>query len=365
MEETRNSHPYFMYDAVLAQGKAIARVVKEEDAVCSEISNQLISKGIESIHLVGIGTSNHAAQIGEFYIRKLAGYEHVHSWQSFEFCLDPPKIGPKSLVVVISHRGTKHYSLAALEHAKSSGALTVVVTRIASPVKREVCDFVLQTSENEKSSAHTVSFTSSLSALLLLSSKVGILKGVPLASETFKHLQQLPNIIEDTIHSTEPQIKKWVEVVKNASAHFFVGYGPLSTIAHEVALKIKETSYVNVEGFELEQYLHGPICATDSNVHVSFLSPSTKGIGFERTGDLVKAVNVIGATISCVGFLPVENDIVTRVTLEEVFEPFAPIIYVTILQLFTYWLALERKCNPDVFRADNPLHKQSAVHYKL
>ena len=107
--------------------------------------------------LVGTGTSWHAANIGAWFLRA-AG---VEAWavQAADAALHTPRAGTGDGLILLSHRGTKRYSNAALADARSAGADVVVISGQGSPGAE------IETVEQERSSAYTASH---LGALLRL-----------------------------------------------------------------------------------------------------------------------------------------------------------------------------------------------------
>ena len=65
--ELRNSHPYHMHDAILAQPEAFVRVVERNEDAVDELVSRVAS--CERVILAGIGTSHHAALVGEHLMR--------------------------------------------------------------------------------------------------------------------------------------------------------------------------------------------------------------------------------------------------------------------------------------------------------
>ena len=128
LREPRTGHPYYMHDMVLGQPASIARILSEEGDSIKSLAGLVASS--ERVHIVGIGTSWHAALVGEHLLRLAGGREDARAWNSFEFCTYPPKLGARDTVVVLSHSGVKQYSAKALEMAKAAGAKTANVTSL-------------------------------------------------------------------------------------------------------------------------------------------------------------------------------------------------------------------------------------------
>ena len=357
------SHPYRMYEAIHAQPSAIDRVLNEEGEPLGRLARRAESSG--RVLVVGIGTSWHAALVGEHLLRTVGGLGGVRAWNSFEFNAYRPELGTDDLVIVLSHRGTKRYSARALASARSAGAVTAVVTALGSAVEADLADIVVRTSEPEVSAAFTISHTAAMTALAMLAREIGSRAGRNCAGELAGELDLLPRLMEGCLR-LEPRVRDWVEDVRSAERFYFAGWGPNVATAYEVALKIKETSYRKTEGFELEQYLHGPFVATHPGVASVFIVPS--GPGRARSMELIAAVNTVGGHSTALideGDSEVGELAATSLSLPRTCEAITPITYLVPLQLFTYWLAVETGSNPDTFRLDDPLHDAARDHYQL
>src|SRR5215210_9412382 len=136
MEESREHHPFHMYDAILAQPEAFARVLEKNGAAVDEFAAGASSCG--RLFVVGIGTSYHAARIGEPLFREYGGGIDVRAVHSFDFALYGPDLGPGDCVVGISHRGTKRYTAQALQRAIDAGCRTALITGEGGAVSVEV-----------------------------------------------------------------------------------------------------------------------------------------------------------------------------------------------------------------------------------
>lgn len=278
-----------------------------------------------SLYLCGIGTSFHAALIGEYLLRLLAAdHPLARAVHSFEFVCYPPPLHDKTAVLVVSHRGTKRYSLQALDRANRHGALTVAITGKDSGEGIHHAGMVLSTVEQELSAAHTKSYTTALALLAGLAVRLG---------------------------------KKCL---------VFVGGGPNAATAYEAALKVKETSYPPCEGTHVEQFLHGPVAGLSEEMAVWVVAPP--GPSYARCLDVVKAAKAIGATT--IALVQEGDGELSRVAahvieLPAVLEALTPLLYVIPLQLFSYYLALARGTNPDTVHLDDPRHREADTYYTL
>ena len=166
----------------------------------------------------------------------------------------------------------------------------------------------------------------------------------------------LPDLVESAL-GQEATTRGLAKQSVDARHMYFTGWGPNRATAYEVALKIKETSYLTPEGFEVEQYLHGPFVATHSGGLVTSIAPP--GPGLERANSILRAAKHVGADTAALveSGDPVDGSAVdTVIELPRTSEPLTPIVYLVPLQLLTYHLALEVGRNPDTFRRDDPVH---------
>lgn len=361
--EPRPSHPYYMYDNILGQPSAIARVLNGERDSVRALAQSVNSA--ERVHVVGIGTSWHASLVGEHLLRTIGGRQDARAWNSYEFCAYPPSLGAGDLVIVMSHRGTKMYSAQALEMAKAGGAHTALVTGIGSGGKLELAEVVLRTSPQDRSAAFTISHTTAMTALAMLATEVGVEAGRAEARELQRSLTRLPRLVEAAL-APEPEVRQWARQSVDVKRSYFIGWGPNASTAYEVALKLKEAAYVTTEGFQLEQYLHGPFVATEPGCMVAFIAPPGPGRG--RATTIIEAANAVGAHTVAIfqeGDEELSRLVKTAIAMPAAPEALTPIVYLAPLQLFTYWLAVELEHNPDVFRLDDPIYKAARQKYQL
>ena len=276
-QETRQGHPYFMYDAIIGQPEAMAMMLERHAHAAAEVAAQLSSR--RNIYIVGIGTSWHAVLVAEHWFRHFAGPGiQVQGWHSFEFCGYPPSLGPEDAVIIISHRGTKTYSFLALELARERGAFTVAVTSTDPGPRLHVAEVSLHTVSPERSSAFTISYTTALTVLAMMASELGAALGNDSETAQLKdRLLDVPGAVADVV-DREEAIADVARKYGDRQRFISVGWGPNTGNAYEVALKIKETSASDCEGLQVEQLLHGPFCSVDDRCLVTLIAPPGPGV---------------------------------------------------------------------------------------
>ena len=344
-----------MYDAIIAQPDAIRSVISTQQGRCAEVAKILSQK--RRIYVVGIGTSWHAALVGASIMD--AGPE-AFAWNSFEFCVSPPRVTADDAVIVISHRGTKRSSYDALDVANSLGAYTVAVTSTEPGPRILAADDGIRTVDQEKSAAFTISYTTALTVLALLN--LGMAGRL---DDPANGLGAFPQQVADIL-AKEEEVRHVVAKHHVRRRFISAGWGANRANAYEVALKIKETSRADCEGFQTEQLLHGPFCSLDSDCLLTLIAPAGEDRG--RSLGLANAARELGTPVWALTNRR-DDDLADAgaitFPLPDCPAYLMPIASVVPLQLFTYHLALARGTHPDLFQQDDPLQAAARTHYDL
>ncbi len=353
--------------SISAQPATVRELMQDWDGA-DQAGERLARTG--RILLVGTGTSYHAAIVGEYLLR----FAGADAWavRAFEFVQYPRPLRAEDGVIIISHRGSKIHGTKAVQRAMDAGVPTIGIT--GKHTKMQPPDVMIETVEQDPSSAHSISYTSALTRLAQIAIRVAALNG---QNEQAQRLQagmaQIPALMEDILARKEAVR----EVAQEAAAHsrriFFLGAGPNAASAPEGALKAKEASYVTAEGFELEQGMHGPQVAFEAD---DLLVPiSVKGHAQERIADFLLAMSEIRPHLWLLGNAPnaetaalFNHEGWSRFALADntdMLEELTPMLAALPVQLLADYLAAARGTNADLFRADHEQYKRANARYKL
>ena len=130
-----------------------------------QLPSRLSALDFKKIYFIGIGSSFWVAKIAEFLWREYVEMDAI-AVQSYDFVNSRYIVSPDDIVVIFSHRGTKTFSLRALEVVKEHfGATTVLVTGIGSPISTNA-DIRIETCPQENCGAFTISLTSAIVRIL-------------------------------------------------------------------------------------------------------------------------------------------------------------------------------------------------------
>ena len=359
-EDRRTEHPFHMHEAIRTQPEAFARVVERNEATAESFAEDAASR--RRLFLVGIGTSSHAVRVGEHLFRTYGGGPDVRAMHSFDFALHGPELAPEDCVVAVSHRGSKRYTAAALARARESGCRTALVTGEGGSGASSA-DAVFTTVAQEKSSAHTVSYTSAVAVLAILAGLIGRHRAgsETLSGEVLR--EEMPAALRDAL-GTEIEAEALAREHVGRRRIWLLGGGPSAVTAEEVALKIKETSYLQAEGTSTETMLHGPFQCVEADDIFVLIAPA--GAARDRTLEVAELAGEVGAPCVAVS----DNDPglplgTASLVVPAVPEPFSALTCLVPLQLFAYHLALVRGTNPDSFRAEDPRFARADVSGRL
>ncbi|HTK09611.1 MAG TPA: SIS domain-containing protein [Ktedonobacteraceae bacterium] len=356
--EPRAQHPFHMYNAVMAQPQAFAEISQRTYPLIEQIAPRLAQA--RRIFIVAIGTSFHAAQIGYHLFRYYPVVVPTQTIHAFDFALYGPDLSPADAVIVISHRGGKRYSLESIKRAREAGCYTLLITGEGMPSTMQYADTTINTTEQDKSSAHTVSYTGAIAVLSCLAEFLGQQHHAP----TFLQ-EELPAILR-TCLATDAQMAALASAHLHHRRLWIVGGGPSAITAQEIALKIKETSYLQAEGMPVEVQLHGPLQCVESEDLFILIAPA--GPAQARILELAAMIKAIGASILVISdgtATSIQQDGANSCNVPPVPEPFTALTCLIPLQLFSYHLALACGTDPDGFRLEDPRFAQASKLIQL
>ncbi len=341
----RSGHPYHMHDAIYAQPGALRLLTRGQGASLTAAAARLAAA--PHVWLAGIGSSWHAALVGEALLARVGGLgPRARAIDAFDLVEYGSDRDPAA-VVAVTHRGTNRYAAAALSKARAAGAAAVAVTGKGGDGAG--AEHVLRTVEQEASSCHTVSYTCALAMLAALAAAVGH------DDETARQLDAIPDLLAMLLGQ-----ESWEELAARFGGrrrYWFVGGGPNTATAYEGALKLSEAAWATAVGLGCEQVLHGPWAALEPDDVVFLIAPP--GPSHARCRDVARVAAEIGAPVVA---LVAEDDreiaplAAETIALPAVPELLSPIVAVVPLQLLTYHLAVKAGADPDTMRAQQPAY---------
>ncbi|WP_239733755.1 MULTISPECIES: glutamine--fructose-6-phosphate transaminase (isomerizing) [unclassified Mammaliicoccus] len=298
----------------------------------------------DRIYIVACGTSYHAGLVGKEYIEKWAGVPtevHVAS----EFVYNMPLLSEKPLFIFISQSGETADSRAVLVEAKRLGHKALTITNVpGSTLSREADHTLILHAGPEIAVASTKAYTAQIAVLAILSQVVANAHnkntGVDIIPELAKVTTAITAIVDDA-PKMEQIAKDFLETTRNA---FFIGRTMDYYVGLEGALKLKEISYIQAEGFAGGELKHGTIALIEEGTPIIALATQEK-VNLSIRGN-VKEVVARGANPCIISMEGLEHDQDTYV-IPHVHEMLSPLVSVITLQLISYYAALHRGCDVD------------------
>ena len=313
----------------------------------------------QNVRIVACGTSWHAGLAAKFMIERLARLPVEVDYGS-EFRYRDPIIDSNTLTVCITQSGETADTLAAQREAKIKGSPTLAICNvIGSMITREAAGTIPTHAGPEIGVASTKAFTSQLTALLLLASYLGQLRGKMNEEEARTLMQEftrIPHKIETVLQADESGFyDNLARLFFRYTDFLYLGRGIHYPIALEGALKLKEISYIHAEGYPAGEMKHGPNALIDENLPVVVLATRDESNAgamtrYEKSVSNIKEVKARdGIVVSIVTI----GDHLAREASDHIIElPPAPELLVPLLeiiplQLLAYHIAVRRGCDVD------------------
>ena len=307
--------------------------------------------GVDRITLVACGTAHYACHVAKYWFESLARLPCDIDIAS-EFRYRDAPLSPQSWAMFISQSGETADTLAALRHARERVSKVVSVVNVpTSSIARESDVALPILAGVEVGVASTKAFTCQLAVLALLALKAAQDRGVLTPDQVAAHLADfrlLPGLMNHAL-GLAGEIEALSEQLAEAQDVLFLGRGPMYPLALEGALKLKEISYIHAEGYASGELKHGPIALIDNRVPVIVLAP--RDHLFEKTVSNMQEVMARHGKVLLMsdkaGLAEAGMGCWQTLTLPQVPDLFAPMLYAIPAQLLAYHTAIAKGTDVD------------------
>lgn len=340
---------HFMIKEIFEEPAAIKATIspriKDNEIVLDNliITDEIINN-CEKIHIIACGTAYHAGVVGKYIIEKLARIP-VEVEVASEFRYRDPIINEKHFTIVISQSGETLDTLMAMREAKKKGSLTfTIVNVVGSSIAREADDVLYTWAGPEIAVASTKAYNTQLAALYLLALTFAKRKGL-LDQHSYlnylSQLQEVPNMITSVLNEKK-EIQKFASEHFNAKSIFYIGRGLDYALSMEGSLKLKEISYIHSEAYAGGELKHGTIALIEEGTLV--VASLTQEQLFEKMIGNIREVKARGAVVLAIAQEKNADEVAkiadAVITIPNVDSVLAPIVAVTTMQLFAYYVAV-------------------------
>lgn len=341
-------YDHYMLKEIHEQPAVMRRIIQEyqDDEGNLKIDEDVINdvSQADRIYIIAAGTSYHAGLVGKEFLEKWSGVPtevHVAS----EFVYNMPLLSEKPLFIYISQSGETADSRAVLVETKKLGHKALTITNVpGSTLSREADHTLLLHAGPEIAVASTKAYTAQIAVLSILAQIVAKTHGREADIDLLRELAKVTTAIE-TIVDDAPVMEEiatdFLETTRNA---FFIGRTIDYNVSQEGALKLKEISYIQAEGFAGGELKHGTIALIEDRTPVIALA-TQDNVNLSIRGN-VKEVAARGASTCIISMEGLDKEDDTYV-IPHVHELLTPLVSVVALQLISYYAALHRDLDVD------------------
>ena len=351
----KGGYEHFMMKEIHEQPKAIRDTIsprlKDGQIDLSELAlDEEAIRNVHRLYIIGCGSAYHVGVAARYVFESLARLP-VEVDVASEFRYRDPVLEPDSMAVIISQSGETADTLAALREAKKQGVkVLAIVNVVGSSIARESDDVIYTWAGPEIAVATTKGYTTQMSVLYLIALYFAKVRGT-MTEEAYtaavKELHDLPEKTAEVlkVDARMAEIAKKYAKCENA---FIIGRGLDYAVAMESSLKLKEISYIHSEAYAAGELKHGTISLIEDGTLV--VAIATQESLLEKTVSNVKEVKARGAKVlaiaaeDCTAIEDVADEVVY---LPKVNHLFTASYDVLPMQLFAYYIAVERGCDVD------------------
>lgn len=345
----KGTYPHYMLKEMDEQPTVIRKIIQAyetEDGEDVAIDPAILKAIAEAdrLYIIAAGTSYHAGLIGKQYFEKIAGIPvEVHI--SSEFGYNMPLLSKKPLFIFITQSGETADSRQVLVKVKQLGYKALTVTNVpGSTLSRESHYTLLLHAGPEIAVASTKAYVAQVAVMAVAAYAVGKATYQPIEFDLKQELAIAANGIQAMIDSKEAMEQIAEDYLKIARNAFFIGRNVDFCVALEGALKLKEISYIQAEGFAGGELKHGTIALIEDGTPV-FALVTQKQVALNIRGN-VKEVVARGANACIIAMEGMEEE-GDCLVIPHVNELLTPLVSVVPLQLISYYAALHRRCDVD------------------
>ncbi|MBY7141862.1 glutamine--fructose-6-phosphate transaminase (isomerizing) [Virgibacillus sp. NKC19-3] len=344
----KGTYPHFMLKEIDEQPFVMRNIINayqnENNELKLDADIRSAMQQTDRVYIIAAGTSYHAGLVGKSLMEKIANIPvevHVAS----EFSYNMPLLSDHPLFIFISQSGETADSRAVLVKIKEMGYPAVTMTNVPGSTLSREADYTLSLHAGpEIAVASTKAYTAQIAVLAILAVDTAQAKGIELNFDPMQELAIAANAMEmltDQKEEMKGLASDYLPTTRNA---FFIGRSADYNVCIEGALKLKEISYIQAEGFAGGELKHGTIALIEEGTPVIALATQANVNGAIRGN--VQEVVARGANAMVISMKGLEQDEDTFV-LPHVHELLTPLVSVVPMQLLAYYAALDRGCDVD------------------
>ena len=352
----KGGYAHFMFKEIMEQPEAIRKTVspriRDGRVVLDDVTMTAeYVKNISRIFIIACGSSYHVGMVSKYNWERLLR-RPVQVELASEFRYSDPLVDENTLVIVISQSGETLDTMAAMREAKRRGGRTLaIVNVVGSSIAREADDVLYTWAGPEIAVATTKAYSTQLVLMDLVGLYLGQQLGTVEQSEydaILAEMQALPDKMSHFLEHFE-DVSYFASRYFNHDSIFFIGRNLDYAMGLEGSLKLKEISYIHSEAYASGELKHGTISLIEPGTLVIALG--TYGPLFDKAMSNVVEVKARGAEVLAVTTErfreKMEKTADATIVVPDTHPVLQPSLGVVPLQLFAYYVALQRGCDID------------------
>ena len=275
---------------IYQQPNIIRRMIQENSDQIMSLSHELRSWAPRFALIAARGTSDNAAIYAKYllgaFIRLPVGLAIPSLYTIYR---QPPAM-KEGVIIGISQSGQTPDVLAVLAEARKQGAPTISITNDAnSPIARAADHSISLNVGEEKSVPASKTYTAQLATIAMLTAY-------------WSNEERLIGEL-DTLGALTEQVLGQNHVIEKIARCFgsknylvVVGRGFNQCTTFEIALKIKELSYMVAEAYSAADFRHGPVAMLESGFPVVAIAP--KGQAFSDMAAMISEMKPLNPDLA-------------------------------------------------------------------
>ena len=346
----KGAYPFYMLKEIDEQPAVMRRLVQEylgadgQPQIDTELLAQM--KAADHLYIIGAGTSYHAGLIGARLFERLAQVPttvHISS----EFAYEQPLLSNNPFFIFLSQSGETADSREVLVHVNENHWPSLTITNVdKSTLSREATHTLLLYAGPEIAVASTKAYTAQVAVQAILAKALGEFVGNQ-AAQSFDikdELAKVANGMQALVDSKEEIEAIAANALAKPRNAFYIGRGIDWAVSLEAALKLKEISYVQAEGFASGELKHGTIALIEKDTPVVGIITQDRTAGLTRSNLEETAARGANVLTIVARHLAKEDD---AIILPDVDPMIAPLLSVVPAQLLAYYTSLGKGLDVD------------------
>ncbi|HGI2623153.1 TPA: glutamine--fructose-6-phosphate transaminase (isomerizing) [Streptococcus agalactiae] len=347
----KGTYPFYMLKEIDEQPTVMRKLISTyaNESGDMNVDSDIIKSVQEAdrLYILAAGTSYHAGFAAKTMIEKLTDTP-VELGVSSEWGYNMPLLSKKPMFILLSQSGETADSRQVLVKANEMGIPSLTITNVpGSTLSREATYTMLIHAGPEIAVASTKAYTAQVATLAFLAKAVGEANGKAEAKDfdLVHELSIVAQSIEATLSEKDVISEKVEQLLISTRNAFYIGRGNDYYVTMEAALKLKEISYIQTEGFAAGELKHGTISLIEDNTPVIALISADSTIAAHTRGNIQEVVSRGANALIIVeeGLERGGDDIIVNKV-----HPFLSAISMVIpTQLIAYYASLQRGLDVD------------------